>query len=67
MDETGQEGYTADQVMAALAAQLTGEERTVDHTTIERATDAEYMVRVWFVGEEDYEAYRLLKQPYRTA
>src|SRR5215210_7280102 len=46
-------------VAAAIAAQAVGEERVVDRAEIQRATDDQFMVRVYFVGEDDFEAYHV--------
>lgn len=46
-------------VAAAIAAQAVGEDRIVDRAEVQRATDDQFMVRVYFVDEEDFEPYHV--------
>lgn len=49
----------ATEITRALSDAMFDVEGTVDRITVERATDHEYMARVFFVGVEDYEPAHL--------
>ena len=46
-------------VITAILAQATDEDRIPERMDLTRATDAQFMVRVYFVGEDDFEAYHV--------
>lgn len=50
---------TAETVLGDLAVELDGVEGVVDRVSIIRATDREYMCRVWLVGQEDFDGYQI--------
>lgn len=48
-----------EEILAAIAAQAVDEERIPERMELNRATDNQFMVRVYFVGEEDFEPYHV--------
>jgi len=46
-------------VLTAILAQATDEDRIPDRMELQRATDSQFMVRVFFVDAEDFEAYHV--------
>jgi hypothetical protein len=46
-------------VADALVTEIGGDGRQPDRVAIEKATEDLYMVRVWYMDEEEYEAYQL--------
>ena len=46
-------------VLTAILAQAADEERIPDRMELQRATDQQFMVRVYFVDAEDFEAYHV--------
>lgn len=61
MDEPVQnlDGVGAGVVLCDLADQMEAETRTLDKIDIQRASDQQFMVRMWFVGESEYETQHL--------
>ena len=45
--------------MSAILALAADEERIPDRMELQRATDEQFMVRVYFVDAEDFEAYHV--------
>jgi len=47
-------------VLTAIATLAVGEDRVPDRIEVNRATDQQFMVRVFFVNESEYETYHII-------
>jgi hypothetical protein len=54
-----QDGVGTAQVLFDLADTLAREERILDSVTVRRATDQWFIAKVYYVGEDQYEAVHL--------
>lgn len=48
------------EVFTTLATLAAAEDRTPDRIEVLRATDEQFMCRVWFPGEDDFDTFHIL-------